>query len=309
MANELPKRFLDKGNLATLWAKFKTWIGWINDYLPKHTLAKTNVPLVTNGSGKAKWATDTIGSDVKPIFLNGGKFTASSGNKGSSIKPIYFENGEIKETDANIGRANTPICMSNGNLIECTSINEAAYKGVANAITASLDELVPSYYIKTALDAINTKIGKEHWVLVGNAKQYGRHSSNNVVGWRGSVSVYKIYYLQDDGSSYSPDEYIILGCIEIPASDIAVDYGFYLELLPDTYNNLFPIPEITKDNDNVAIAVSRQNVTSANGIRIGFDPIAGNNNIGNTNLGTVKFCIRNKFPINKTGSWNILPTV
>lgn len=26
MANELPKRFFDKGNLATLWTKFKTWL-------------------------------------------------------------------------------------------------------------------------------------------------------------------------------------------------------------------------------------------------------------------------------------------
>ncbi len=71
-------------------------------------------PLVPNGINQGKWATETVGANNKPIFMNQGVITASNANIGTNTKPVYMEGGEIKNSTANVGANNNPIFMNQG---------------------------------------------------------------------------------------------------------------------------------------------------------------------------------------------------
>ena len=176
----------------------------LSNYLPSHSLTDSNIPLVTNGAGKAKWATDTIGSDVKPIFLNSGKITASNGNKGGSAKPIYMQGGELKESSSNLGGATTPIYMQNGELKEGTALNNGAYRDVALSIENS-DKLIPSSLLYNHIIESNKDI--ENYTLINARGRDGTFNNSLDYGY-GKARVY--YKKLPDGNN----KYVtkIIGC-------------------------------------------------------------------------------------------------
>lgn len=260
----------------------------LSNYLPSHSLTDSNIPLITNGAGKAKWATDTIGSDVKPIFLNSGKITESNGNKGSSAKPIYMQNGEFKESSSDLGGATTPIYMQNGELKQGTALNNAAYRDVAASVE-NTNKLVPVSLLKSQVDTINLSLGIERWVLSQNYKRTVER--NSVIIVKASISIYKIYY-NDDSTGSAVGDYVILGYYKIENDALfasAPEKRAFISSadLTVTYDDMFPIPEIVTDGGNLSV------LSNSYGLYISADQ-------------TTKFCIRNKFPIFKSGSWNIL---
>lgn len=52
-------------------------------------------PLVPNGPNRGKWATETVGANNKPIYLNQGVLTPSNANIGTANKPVYMNDGNL----------------------------------------------------------------------------------------------------------------------------------------------------------------------------------------------------------------------
>lgn len=93
-----------------------------------------------DGFGYAALSTKTIGSSIKPVFLNNGTITASSGNVGNSKKPIFMESGTLKASDANEGSGINPVYLTGGTITKSTSTVGSAIKPVYldnGVITAS----------------------------------------------------------------------------------------------------------------------------------------------------------------------------
>jgi len=76
-----------------------------------------------------EWASDTIGSSTKPVYLSTGVITASTGTAGSITKPVYLNGGTITEISGNVGAAGTvnsnnistrPVYLNAGTITETT---------------------------------------------------------------------------------------------------------------------------------------------------------------------------------------------
>lgn len=97
-----------------------------------------------------KLGTTTIGSGVKPIYLNNGTATASASTVGSNVKPIYMTNGTLTASSADIGSNIKPIYMLDGTLTAISSNVGATNRPVyikAGAITQldfTIDKSVPA---------------------------------------------------------------------------------------------------------------------------------------------------------------------
>ena len=94
-----------------------------------------------DGFGYAALSTKTIGSSIKPVFLNNGTITASSGNVGNSKKPIFMESGTLKASDATEGSGINPVYLTGGTITKSTSTVGSAIKPVYldnGVITASV---------------------------------------------------------------------------------------------------------------------------------------------------------------------------
>lgn len=99
-------------------------------------------PLVPNGVNQGKWATETVGANNQPIFLNDGVITPSNANIGAANKPVHVENGIIKASGANVGTATKPMYMNNGVLTQCNDNLDVNITGNANkdALAQKIDE-------------------------------------------------------------------------------------------------------------------------------------------------------------------------
>ena len=87
-------------------------------------------PLVPNGVNQGKWATETVGANNKPIYLNQGVITASNSTIGANNKPIYMNDGVITPSNADIGANNNPVYMNNGVITPSNASIGAANKPI-----------------------------------------------------------------------------------------------------------------------------------------------------------------------------------
>ena len=88
-------------------------------------------PIYLNG-GSPTASNSTVGSNTKPIYLTGGTLTASTANIGSGIRLIYMADGVLTQSSSTIGATNRPVYLNNGNI---TQINYTIDKSVpSNAV-------------------------------------------------------------------------------------------------------------------------------------------------------------------------------
>lgn len=97
-----------------------------------------------------KLGTTTVGSGVKPIYLNSGTATASTSTVGSNTKPIYMTNGALTASTADIGSSTKPMYMLDGALTAASSTvgasNRPVYMnaGTITQIGFTIDKSVPA---------------------------------------------------------------------------------------------------------------------------------------------------------------------
>lgn len=97
-----------------------------------------------------KLGTTTVGSGVKPIYLNNGTATASASTVGSNTKPIYMTNGTLTASNADIGSSTKPMYMLDGVLTAASSTvgasNRPVYMNAGNIaqIGFTIDKSVPA---------------------------------------------------------------------------------------------------------------------------------------------------------------------
>lgn len=93
-----------------------------------------------NASTASKLGTVTLGSGVKPIYLNAGTATASTSTVGSGTQPLYMNAGTITASTSTVGGAAKPVYMSSGIITACSSSIGSGTKPVymsSGTITAS----------------------------------------------------------------------------------------------------------------------------------------------------------------------------
>ena len=89
-----------------------------------------------NASSATKLGSSTVGSSVKPIYLNNGTATASSSTVGSATRPVYLNNGAITQGTYTLGAAcakGVDTSISTGS----TSTNLPTSKAVAALVASS----------------------------------------------------------------------------------------------------------------------------------------------------------------------------
>ena len=89
-----------------------------------------------NASSATKLGSSTVGSSVKPIYLNEGAATASSSTVGSATRPVYLNNGAITQGTYILGAAcakGVDTSISTGS----TSTNLPTSKAVAALVASS----------------------------------------------------------------------------------------------------------------------------------------------------------------------------
>ena len=89
-----------------------------------------------NASSATKLGSSTVGSSVKPIYLNNGTATASSSTVGSATRPVYLKNGTITQGTYTLGAAcakGVDTSISTGS----TSTNLPTSKAVAALVASS----------------------------------------------------------------------------------------------------------------------------------------------------------------------------
>lgn len=89
-----------------------------------------------NASSATKLGSSTVGSSVKPIYLNNGAATASSSTVGSATRPVYLNNGAITQGTYTLGAAcakGVDTSISTGS----TSTNLPTSKAVAALVASS----------------------------------------------------------------------------------------------------------------------------------------------------------------------------
>lgn len=90
---------------------------------------KAGMPVVSTGTvgsaikpiwlnkGALTASDGTVGANDKFTYLNQGTITASTANIGDKTKLIYLANGQFIASDANVGDENTPVYVKNGKLV------------------------------------------------------------------------------------------------------------------------------------------------------------------------------------------------
>ena len=89
-----------------------------------------------NASSATKLGSSTVGSGVKPIYLNAGTATASSSTVGSATRPVYLNGGTITQGTYTLGAAcakGVDTSISTGS----TSTNLPTSKAVADLVASS----------------------------------------------------------------------------------------------------------------------------------------------------------------------------
>ena len=89
----------------------------------------------SNVASATKLGTATIGSTVKPFYLNAGTPIAFSTTVGSTSKGVYMNAGSITEMSATVGSSTAPVYMNAGTITACGTSLGVSITG--NAATAS----------------------------------------------------------------------------------------------------------------------------------------------------------------------------
>ena len=146
-------------------------------------------PLIPNGVNQGKWATETVGANNKPIYLNSGVITASNGNIGSNDKPIYMDGGEIKPSTATKGSSTKPMYMDNGQV---------------KASDANIGSTIKPVYVNSGdITAINSNVGTSTQPVYVNGGELTQCGSSLDVSITGNAP--------KDGLSQKIDETYIKG--------------------------------------------------------------------------------------------------
>lgn len=99
------------------------------------TIETLSVNISGNADTASKLGTSTIGSGVKPIYLNAGTATASSSTVGDIAKPMYLNAGTMTALSATVGSSSLPVYLNAGTLTTCSGTLGVSITG--NAATAS----------------------------------------------------------------------------------------------------------------------------------------------------------------------------
>lgn len=153
-----------------------------------------------------KLGTSTIGSGVKPIYLNTGTATASTSTVGSNTKPIYLSNGTITASSYAFGNASSNIPISNGTLN--TNLNADLLDGCH--YTNILERNFTGEYNYSANGSTGSSSGA--WFRIAKSK---RIDSLGIVG---TLYIARSYYTYNN---------------EVYKFDISVRFGHN----SDSYNN------------------------------------------------------------------------
>jgi len=118
------------------------------------TIGSTVKPIYLNGGTATAFST-TVGSSVKPVYMSSGSITAFSSTVGSTSKPVYMSSGSITALSATVGSSSTPVYMSGGTITTVTSLD-------ASLLTGTIPSTVfgnSSLYIGTTSVALNRPSG------------------------------------------------------------------------------------------------------------------------------------------------------
>ena len=203
------------------------------------TIETISANISGNATTASKLGTSTIGSEVKPIYLNEGIATASSSTVGGIAKPMYLNAGTMTELSATVGSSSLPVYLNTGTLTVCNSTLGVSITG--NAATANLlkgiytgngGNQLPNYFGKGKVGALmmNTSINgnsefKDFFIMdcyvgsdVGGAVAFGvnrqslgayiMRSTAERTSWNQSAELlgthnYTMYTVKKDGTGAS----------------------------------------------------------------------------------------------------------
>ena len=92
---------------------------------------------LTNGTVAVanKLGTATVGSGVKPIYLNAGTATASTSTVGAANKGVYMSSGTITAMSSTVGSTTVPVYMNAGAITVCSTTLGVSITGNAKTAT------------------------------------------------------------------------------------------------------------------------------------------------------------------------------
>lgn len=147
------------GDVAGQWGVFNTYvlsettrtsteIGDVTLYTTSFTTAQT-VPTSTykeptyltirNNAATSdvadKLGTSTVGSGIKPIYLNAGTATASTSTVGAANKGVYMSSGTITAMSSTVGSTTVPVYMNAGAITVCSTTLGVSITGNAKTAT------------------------------------------------------------------------------------------------------------------------------------------------------------------------------
>ena len=82
-----------------------------------------------------KLGTSTVGSGVKPIYLNAGTATASTSTVGAANKGVYMSSGTITAMSSTVGSTTVPVYMNAGAITVCSTTLGVSITGNAKTAT------------------------------------------------------------------------------------------------------------------------------------------------------------------------------
>lgn len=82
-----------------------------------------------------KLGTSTVGSGVKPIYLNAGTATASTSTVGAANKGVYMASGTITAMSSTVGSTTVPVYMNAGAITVCSTTLGVSITGNAKTAT------------------------------------------------------------------------------------------------------------------------------------------------------------------------------
>ena len=179
-------------------ANSNSWSSWrkilhtsnYNSYCPKldgtGATGTWSISISGNAATATKLGTSTIGSGVKPIYLNAGTATASTSTVGSDTKPIYLSSGTITASSYNFGNASGNIPISNGTLN--TNLNADLLDG--RHYTNILERNFTGEYNYSANGSTGSSSGA--WFRIAKSKRI------DALGIVGTLYIARSYYTYDN---------------------------------------------------------------------------------------------------------------
>lgn len=107
--------------------------------LPTSTYKEPTYLTIRNNAATSdvadKLGTSTVGSGVKPIYLNAGTATASTSTVGAANKGVYLSSGTITAMSSTVGSTTVPVYMNAGAITVCSTTLGVSITGNAKTAT------------------------------------------------------------------------------------------------------------------------------------------------------------------------------